>query len=123
MLTDKRAAGVPGNAALDAVFAALADPTRRAIVERLLAHGELTVGELAQPFTITTPAISRHLRVLEQAGLLTRRVEQQWRYLRVREDALASVESWISRQRRHWNAALDRLEAVAASKTPRRLKS
>jgi DNA-binding transcriptional ArsR family regulator len=116
-------AGPPGNDALDAVFAALADPTRRAIVERLLAHGELTAGELAQPFTITTPAISRHLRVLEQAGLIARRVEQQWRYLRVREDALAPVESWISRQRRHWNAALDRLEAVAAAKTPRRLKT
>jgi DNA-binding transcriptional ArsR family regulator len=109
--------------ALDAVFAALADPTRRAIVERLLANGELTVGEVSGKFAITTPAISRHLRVLERAGLITRRVERQWRYVRVKEEALAPIEGWISRQRRHWDGALDRLEAVAASRVPRRQKS
>ena len=113
----------PNGIALDAVFAALADPTRRAIVERLLANGELTVGEVSERFSITTPAISRHLRVLEQAGLITRRVERQWRYLRVQEEALAPVENWISRQRRHWEVALDRLEAVAASRVRRRQKS
>jgi DNA-binding transcriptional ArsR family regulator len=108
---------------LDTVFAALADATRRAIVERLLAAGELTVGEIAEPFAISTPAISRHLRVLEQAGLVERRVERQFRFIRVRPDALAPVESWLSGQRRHWTAALDRLEALAAERTPKRRKS
>jgi|SRR5271167_526470 len=110
-------------AALDILFAALADPTRRAIVERLLTAGELTAGEVAAPFDITTPAISRHLRVLEHAGLIERRTERQWRYLRVKEGALAPVESWVSRQRRYWNAALDRLEAVASANTAKRRKS
>jgi DNA-binding transcriptional ArsR family regulator len=112
-----------GDNALGTLFAALSDPTRRAIVERLLTNGELTVGEVAAPFAITTPAISRHLRVLERAGLITRRTDRQWRYLRVKDEALAPVENWISRQRRHWNAALDRLEAAAATKTPRPRKS
>jgi DNA-binding transcriptional ArsR family regulator len=112
-----------GENALGTLFAALSDPTRRAIVERLLANGELTVGEVAAPFAITTPAISRHLRVLEHAGLIARRTDRQWRYLRVKDEALAPVENWISRQRRHWNAALDRLEAAAAAKTPRQRKS
>jgi DNA-binding transcriptional ArsR family regulator len=108
---------------LDDLFSALADPTRRAIVERLIATGELSVGEIAAPFTVSTPAISRHLQVLERAGLIERRTEQQWRYARVRADALAPVESWLSRQRRQWTAALDRLEALAAVKTPQRKKS
>src|SRR6266849_4395321 len=104
---------------LDSLFAALADPTRRAIVERLLAAGELSVGDVAAPFAISGPAITRHLQVLERAGL----IERQWRFVRVRADALAPVESWLSRQRRHWTAALDRLEAVAAAQTPKREKS
>ena len=108
---------------LDGLFAALADPTRRAIIERLLATGELSVGEVAAPFGISTPAISRHLQVLERAGLIERRIERQWRFVRVRADALAPVESWLSRQRRHWTAALDRLEALASARTPRRRKS
>jgi len=108
---------------LDGLFAALADPTRRAIVERLLTVGELSVGDVAAPFTISTPAISRHLQVLERAGLIERRIERQWRFVRIRADALAPVESWLSRQRRHWTAALDRLEALAAAKTPKRQKS
>jgi DNA-binding transcriptional ArsR family regulator len=108
---------------LDRLFAALADPTRRAIVERLLAAGELSVGDVAAPFAISTPAISRHLQVLERAGLIERRIERQWRFVRVRADALAPVESWLSRQRRHWSAALDRLEALAAAQTPKRKKS
>jgi DNA-binding transcriptional ArsR family regulator len=108
---------------LDAVLAALADPTRRAIVERLLARGELTVGDIAEPFRISSPAISRHLRVLEGAGLIERRVERQWRIVRMRVDALRPVETWLSRARRHWDEALDRLEAVAAAQTPRRRKS
>jgi DNA-binding transcriptional ArsR family regulator len=108
---------------LDDLFGALADPTRRAIVERLLASGELSVGDVAAPFDVSTPAISRHLQVLERAGLIERRVERQWRYVRVRADALTPIESWISRQRRHWSAALDRLEALAAAQTPKRKKS
>jgi DNA-binding transcriptional ArsR family regulator len=108
---------------LDDVFAALADPTRRAIVERLVAAGELSVGEVAAPFAISGPAITRHLQVLELAGLIERRVERPWRYVRVRADALRPVESWVSRQRRHWTAALDRLEALAAVEAPKRKKS
>jgi DNA-binding transcriptional ArsR family regulator len=108
---------------LDEVFAALADPTRRAIVERLLAGGELSVGDVAAPFAITTQAISRHLQVLERAGLIERRVERQWRYVRVRSDALTPVESWLTLQRRHWTGALDRLEALAAAQTSKRRKS
>jgi len=110
-------------APLEALFGALADPTRRAIVERLLTSGELSVGDVAAPFDISTPAISRHLQVLERAGLIERRVERQWRYVRVRADALSPIENWISRQRRHWSAALDRLEALAAAQTPKRKKS
>jgi DNA-binding transcriptional ArsR family regulator len=108
---------------LDSLFAALADPTRRAIIERLLAAGELSVGDVAAPFAISTPAISRHLQVLERAGLIERRIERQWRFVRVRADALEPVESWITGQKRHWTAALDRLEALAAAHTPKRRKS
>jgi DNA-binding transcriptional ArsR family regulator len=108
---------------LDSLFAALADPTRRAIIERLLAAGELSVGDVAAPFAISTPAISKHLQVLERAGLIERRIERQWRFVRVRVDALAPVESWLLRQREHWTAALDRLEARAAAQTPKRKKS
>jgi DNA-binding transcriptional ArsR family regulator len=108
---------------LDGIFAALADPTRRAIVERLLAAGELSVGDVAAPFKISAQAISRHLQVLERAGLIERRIERQWRFVRVRADALAPVESWLQRQRRHWTMALDRLEALAAARTPKRRKS
>jgi DNA-binding transcriptional ArsR family regulator len=108
---------------LDSIFAALADPTRRAIIDRLLARGELSVGEVAAPFDISTPAITRHLQVLERAGLIERRVERQWRYVRVRANALAPMESWLSRQRQHWSAALDRMEALAAVQIPRRKKS
>ena len=108
---------------LDRLFAALADPTRRAIIERLLAAGELSVGDVAAPFAMSTPAISRHLQVLERAGLIERRIERQWRLVRVRADALAPVENWLARQQRHWTAALDRFEALAAAQTPRRKKS
>ncbi len=109
---------------LDAMFAALADPTRRAIMERLAAaKGELAVGDIAEPFRISAPAISRHLQVLERAGLIERRIERQWRMVRVRREALKPVESWITRQHRHWSDALDRLEALAAADTPKRGKS
>lgn len=108
---------------LDNLFAALADPTRRGIVERLLAEGEQSVGAVAAPFAISAQAISRHLQILERAGLIERRVERQWRLLKVRNDALAPIESWLGRHRRYWTAALDRLEAAAAAQTPKRKKS
>ncbi|MGP0094729.1 MAG: ArsR family transcriptional regulator [Xanthobacteraceae bacterium] len=69
------------------------------------------------------PAISRHLRVLEQAGLIERRVAQQWRLLRIRPRAFAPIEGWLARARRRWDSALDRMEAVAAAHTPPRRKS
>ena len=108
---------------LDDVFAALADPTRRAIIERLLSSGELSVGDVAKPFEISAPAITRHLQMLERAGLIERRIERQWRYVRIRAEALAKAESWLSRQRRYWTGALDRLEALAAAQTPKRRKT
>src|SRR5260370_35691488 len=89
------AAGVPQ---LDSLFAALADPTRRAIIERLLATGELSVGDVAAPFAISGPAIPRHLQVLGPAGLIERRIERQWRFVGVRADALVRVGVWVSGQ-------------------------
>ncbi len=94
------------------LFGALADPHRLAIVETLAAGGEKTVGELAAPFAISAPAISRHLAVLESAGVIERRVNRQWRVCRIRPDALAAVEGWVETQRRFWNASLDRLERM-----------
>lgn len=99
-----------GATALAGVFAALSDPHRLAIVERLIADGEKTVGELGAPFNISGPAISRHLAVLESAGLIERRIDRQWRVCRVHKAALDAVEDWVARQRRFWNASLDRLE-------------
>lgn len=108
---------------LDHVFGALADPTRRAIVERLVTQGELAAGDIARPFAISLPAISRHLRVLEAAGLIERRAEKQRRLIRAKPEALALAQDWIERQRVHWNAALDRLEAAIAADTAKRRKS
>ena len=105
-------AGAPN---LDHVFAALADPTRRAIVERLLAEGEKTVGDIAKPFLISAPAVTRHLQVLENAGLIEKRIDRQFRLVRARPEALRPVGSWFERQQRHWSDAFDRLEAVIAS--------
>lgn len=86
---------------LDAVFSALANPTRRAIVERLLPAGELSAGEIAQPFRMTSSAISRHLRVLEEAGIIERRIDRQWRYIHIQPEALALAESWLAERRSH----------------------
>ena len=90
------------------VFGALADPTRLAIVERLLAEGERSAGEIAAPFPMSKPAISKHLRVLENAGLIERRVERQWRMVRVRSEALRTVDRWVARHRRFWAPPADR---------------
>jgi DNA-binding transcriptional ArsR family regulator len=94
---------------LSATFAALADPTRRAIIARL-AIGETTVSDLAKPFDISGPAISKHLKVLENAGLITRGREAQWRPCRIEPKALKTVDDWLERYRQFWEERLDRLE-------------
>ncbi|HSM42386.1 MAG TPA: metalloregulator ArsR/SmtB family transcription factor [Afifellaceae bacterium] len=99
---------------MPALFSALADPNRLAIVERLIREGEKTAGELAEPFAISAPAISRHLNELERAGLSERRVERQWRRFRARPEAIDTIDDWLSRQRRFWQASFDRLEQVLA---------
>ena len=114
---------MPAAPNLDHVFAALADPTRRAIVERLLAEGEKTVGDVAKPFHISAPAVTRHLQVLENAGLIEKRIDRQFRLVRARPEALRPVGSWFERQQRHWSDAFDRLEAIIAAETPKRRKS
>lgn len=93
---------------LSATFAALADPTRRAILERL-AQGDTHVGELAQPFHISAPAVSRHLRVLESAGLIRREVNAQWRLCSLRTPALQQAHGWLEHYAEHWEHSLDRL--------------
>jgi DNA-binding transcriptional ArsR family regulator len=95
---------------LSMIFAALADPTRRAILARL-AEGDATVSELAEPFTISLPAISRHLKVLEQAGLITRSRNAQWRSSTLQADTLREVIDWVEPYRELWDARLDRLDA------------
>jgi DNA-binding transcriptional ArsR family regulator len=94
---------------LDATFAALADPTRRAIVARL-AEGDATVLELAEPFDISLPAISKHLKVLEQAGLISRGRDAQRRPCSLRGDSLREVSAWADHTRRAWEARFDRLD-------------
>ena len=94
---------------LSTKFAALADPTRRAILARL-ALGETSVNELAKPFDISGPAISKHLKVLEHAGLITRGREAQWRPCKLEPQALKTVDDWLERYRRLWEERLDRLE-------------
>jgi DNA-binding transcriptional ArsR family regulator len=94
---------------LSATFAALADPTRRAILARL-ALGETSVSELAKPFDISGPAISKHLKVLEGAGLITRGRDAQWRPCRIEPRALKPVDEWLENYRRLWEQRLDRLE-------------
>src|SRR5689334_2376872 len=93
---------------LSITFAALADPTRRAILARL-STGEATVTELAAPFDMSLPAISKHLKVLERAGLIERGREAQWRPCRLQAEPLREVESWVEQYRAHWEESLDRL--------------
>ena len=94
---------------LDLLFGALADATRRGIVERL-AIGEATVTELAAPFSISLPAISRHLKVLERASLITRSHEGRWRRARLSPSSLASAAAWLARSERTWAESFDRLD-------------
>jgi DNA-binding transcriptional ArsR family regulator len=95
---------------LSLVFSALADPTRRAILSRLL-DGDATVNELAEPFSISLPAVSRHLKVLENAGLITRSRHAQWRTSSLEAAPLQEVTDWMEPYRRFWDANLDRLDA------------
>jgi len=102
---------------LTETFSALADPIRRAIVERLAA-GDATVGELARPFAVSGPAISRHLKVLEGAGLIERRVDARFRVCSLRRDRLAEAERWINDARQFWERGFDRLDALLRAQDP-----
>lgn len=95
---------------LSSTFAALSDPTRRAILSRL-SSGEASVTELAEPFSMSLPAVTKHLKVLERAGLITRGKQAQWRPCRLEATPLHEAADWIEQYRRFWEARLDRLEA------------
>src|SRR5271163_2203100 len=97
--------------ALTQTFSALADPTRRAIIARLAA-GEATVGEIVKPFQISGPAISRHLKVLEEARLIERKVQARWRVCSLRNERLKEAQAWIDEMREFWSKGFDRLEAL-----------
>ncbi|MHA1537038.1 MAG: ArsR/SmtB family transcription factor [Alphaproteobacteria bacterium] len=99
---------MPPNDQLNATFSALADPTRRAILARL-ALGETSVGELAEPFDISLPAISRHLKVLEKARLIVRETDAQWRRCRIEPAGLKAAADWVEQYRRFWETQLDAL--------------
>jgi DNA-binding transcriptional ArsR family regulator len=94
---------------LSSTFAALADPTRRAILARL-ASGEATVTQVASPFDLSLPAISKHLKVLQRAGLIEQGRQAQWRPVRLKAERLRDVADWVNQYRRHWEASLDRLD-------------
>jgi DNA-binding transcriptional ArsR family regulator len=98
-------------ATLDATFAALADPTRRAIIARL-ARGEASVKELAEPFAMTQPAISKHLKVLERAGLVSRGRDAQRRPCRLAAEPLRDATAWLAEYRRFWGESYERLDAL-----------
>jgi DNA-binding transcriptional ArsR family regulator len=98
---------------LSLTLSALADPTRRAILARLT-KGEATVNEIAKPFNISLPAVSRHLKVLETAGLISRGREAQWRPCRLETKALRKVDDWLARYRRFWTASFDKMDAYIA---------
>ena len=95
---------------LSAKFAALADPTRRAILARLT-EGEASVNQLAEPFDMSLPAVSKHLKVLEKAGLISRGKEAQWRPARLEPMGMKGMAEWLEHYRRYWDASFDRLDA------------
>src|SRR5215475_5470678 len=103
---------------LSQTFSALADPTRRAILARL-ADGDATVGELAEPFDMSLPAVSRHLKVLTDAGLIERHTEAQWRRCAIRGEGLRAAADWIEFYRRFWEESFDRLDAFLSRTTPK----
>lgn len=96
---------------LDAVFAALADPTRREILTRL-ATGEASVNEIAAPFDISQPAVSKHLKVLERAGLIVRDIDRQRRPARLKADSMAAAVSWLEQFRGFWQSSFDQLDGL-----------
>ena len=96
--------------ALDSTFAALADSTRRSILARLAGGQALTVTELAEPYDMSMPAISKHLKVLEEAGLISRSREAQWRPARLQAEPLKDVSEWLERYRTHWEQSFERLD-------------
>ncbi len=104
---------------LDRTFAALADPTRRAILARL-AGGQASVTELAEPFAMSLPAVSKHLKVLERAGLIARARERQWRPARLEAGPLKEVADWMEPYRRFWEESYDRLDAYLEELQDRR---
>jgi DNA-binding transcriptional ArsR family regulator len=106
---------------LDAAFSALSDPTRRAILARL-AKSEATVMELAEPFEMTQPAISRHLKVLEDAGLIVRRVEGTRRPRRLAKDGIAAIDQWLAMLRQALDRNYERLDEVLADMKPKKRK-
>src|SRR5499433_4031782 len=108
-----------GPSHLDATFAALADPTRRAILARL-ASGEATVNELAEPFAMTQPAISKHLKVLERAGLISRDRDAQRRPSRLEPRRLAEASAWLDQYRQFWEASFARLDALLEELKPKK---
>jgi DNA-binding transcriptional ArsR family regulator len=107
---------------LDTTFSALADPTRRAILARL-AESDATVGELAAPFEISLPAISRHLRVLEQAALIENRREGKHRRCRLKPGAMKAAQDWLAHTARFWGESFDRLDAHLREQTTSRDKT
>ena len=109
---------MPAADPLSTTFAALADPTRRAILARL-AQGDATVGELAKPFAMTLPGVSKHLRVLRDAGLVVQGRDAQWRPCRLETDRLREVDAWIAQYRSLWEARFDRLEAYLREIDPK----
>ena len=102
---------------LSATFAALADPTRRAILARLAA-GETSVTELAEPFEMSLPAVTKHLKVLERAGLISRGRQAQWRPCKLEAQPLREAADWVAQYRQHWEERLDRLETYLATLQP-----
>jgi DNA-binding transcriptional ArsR family regulator len=106
---------------LDAVFAALSDPTRRRIVERL-AHGSLTIGEIASGFPISQPAISRHVRVLEDSGVLARQVVGRVHHCTLAPETMHAASGWIEKQTAFWNGVLDKLGDVLNEPPTRKKK-
>ncbi|HEY9085061.1 MAG TPA: metalloregulator ArsR/SmtB family transcription factor [Candidatus Tyrphobacter sp.] len=103
------------------MFSALADPTRRRIVERL-ARGPLTVGEIASGFSVTQPAISKHVRVLEESGLLKRRIAGRVHHCTLSPGGMQAASGWIERQRKFWSAVLDRLGDIVDESPERKKK-
>jgi DNA-binding transcriptional ArsR family regulator len=108
-------------AGLDATFAALSDPTRRAILSRL-AQSDASVGELAAPFDVSAPAISKHLRVLERAGLLSQDREGRVRRCRLQARPMKAAGAWIERYRRYWTSQLDALADFLESSAPQEMR-